>query len=120
MNVVVLGASDKPERYSYKAVKKLLECGHTVFPVNPAIAAIDGIPVFKQLSDLSEAVHTVTVYLAPERSTPLAAAILKLTPRWVIFNPGAENPALAAQLNAAGIEVLDACTLVMLNTSQFG
>ena len=28
MNVAVLGASNKPDRYSYKAVKKLSEKGH--------------------------------------------------------------------------------------------
>lgn len=38
MNVAVLGASNKPERYSYQAVKLLAEKGHLVFPVHPAIS----------------------------------------------------------------------------------
>jgi len=33
MNVVVLGASNKPDRYSCKAVKLLAEKGHRPFPV---------------------------------------------------------------------------------------
>jgi predicted CoA-binding protein len=119
MNAAVLGASNKPERYSYQAVKLLAEKGHTVFPVHPALAAIDGTPAFKQLGDIPVPIHTLTVYVGPERSATLAAAILAARPQRVIFNPGAENPALAQQLQAAGIQVENACTLVLLRTGQF-
>ena len=119
MNVAVLGASNKPERYSFQAVKLLAENGHAVFPVHPALATIDGAPVFKQLGDIPVSLHTLTVYVGPERSTALAAAILATRPQRVILNPGAENPALAQQLQAAGIDVWNACTLVLLRTGQF-
>lgn len=120
MNVAVLGASNKPERYSYQAVKLLAEKGHVVFPVHPVIAEIDSIPVFKRLADIPAPIHTVTVYLAPERSTPLADEILSIHSKRVIFNPGAENSELAQKFQAAGIEVMNACTLVLLKTNQFG
>jgi hypothetical protein len=42
-----------------------------------------------------------------------------LKPERIIFNPGAENPELEALADQAGIKVLEACTLVMLNTRQF-
>jgi len=119
MNVSVLGASQKRERYSYKAIKLLLETGHTVFPVHPLVAKIDDIPVFKGLREISAPIHTITVYLGPERSSFLADDILAISPQRVISNPGAENPELACRLQAAGIEVLDACTLVLLKTNQF-
>ena len=119
MNVAVLGASNRPERYSFQAVKLLAEKGHAVCPVHPALATIDGVPVFKQLGDIRVPLHTLTVYVGPERSTALAAAILAARPQRVIFNPGAENPALAQQLQAAGIQVENACTLVLLRTGQF-
>ena len=119
MNVVVLGASNKPARYSYQAVKLLAEKGHVVFPVHPTISEIDGIPVFKRLTDIPAPIHTITVYLAPERSTALADEILFVCPKRVIFNPGAENPSLAQRLQNKGVEVLNACTLVMLKTNQY-
>ena len=37
----------------------------------------------------------------------------------VIFNPGAENKELKRALERDGIEVEEACTLVLLNTGQF-
>ena len=48
-----------------------------------------------------------------------AINILNLKPRRVIFNPGSENYALVTKLKEAGIEVVQACTLVMLRTEQF-
>ncbi|MFA5343131.1 MAG: CoA-binding protein [Kiritimatiellia bacterium] len=103
MNAAVLGASNKRERYSYQAVKLLAEKSHAVFPVHPAISEIDGIPVFKRLADISVPIHTITVYLAPERSAALADEILAARSKRVIFNPGAENPELA-RLDAAFIK----------------
>jgi uncharacterized protein len=119
MKVAVLGASNKPERYSFQAVKLLSEKGHEVFPVHPLFTVVDGIPVFKQLADIPVPIHTVTVYLGPDRSSELATAILAVRPKRVIFNPGAENPALAQRLQAAGIAAENACTLVLLRTGQF-
>jgi Trk K+ transport system NAD-binding subunit len=37
----------------------------------------------------------------------------------IIFNPGAENPNLAKAASAAGIEVVEDCTLVMLQSGTF-
>ena len=119
MNVAVLGASRNPDRYSYKAVKKLQEKGHIPFPVHPCIKDIEGLPVFARLKDIPEAVDTITVYLSAIRSAEIADSILNSDARRVIFNPGAENPGLAAQLEAKGMEVVEACTLVLLSTEQF-
>lgn len=120
MNVAVLGASNKPDRYSNQAVRLLAEKGHTVFPVHPALAEIDGHLVFKRLSDIPVPLDTITMYVSPSRSADLAGEILGAAPRRVIFNPGTENPELEARLSEAGIEVPHACTLVLLRTEQFG
>jgi len=119
VNVAVLGASDNPERYSYKAVMRLKEGGYTVFPVNPKLKSIEGTPVFASMSDLPKPVDTVTLYVSPEISSKLAEAILAVQPRRIIFNPGSENPDLAAQAEARGIHTVSACTLVLLSTHQF-
>jgi uncharacterized protein len=119
MNVAILGASNKPERYSNQALRLLAENGHAVFPVHPALAEIDGHPVFQTLADIPEPLDTVTMYVSPAHSTGMAGALLAARPRRVIFNPGTENPELESQLSAAGIDVLHACTLVLLRTSRF-
>lgn len=120
MKVAVLGASPKPDRYANKAVRLLLEHGHEVIPVNPAYPEIEGLATVPDLDALADdAVDTVTVYMNPDRTRELGSVMARVAPRRVIFNPGTESPALADQLRAEGIEVVEACTLVMLNTGQF-
>ena len=119
MNTAVLGASDKPDRYSYKAIVMLRDTGHTPLPVHPRLAEIEGISVHKSLADVPEPIDTITVYLAARNSDAVADDILGSGARRVIFPPGAENPDLAQRLKAQGTEVLDACPLVMLRTGQF-
>ncbi len=120
MNVAVLGASNKPERYSHQAVVLLAHKGHAVYPIHPALADIEGRRVFPRLADVPVPLHTVSMYVSPTHSTQLAHDILAVRPARVVFNPGTENPDLEARLAAAGIQVVHACTLVLLRTGQFG
>jgi predicted CoA-binding protein len=117
--VAVLGASPKEDRYSFKAVQMLVEHGHQPIPVHPAGHTVNGIPGVKSLADITDSVDTLTMYVSSKISDNTLDAILKLGPRRVVFNPGAENPGLAGKLREAGIEVVEACTLVMLRTEQF-
>jgi predicted CoA-binding protein len=117
--VAVLGASPKPDRYAYKVLEMLHEYGHHTLPINPACDEILGEKCFPSLSDAPGPIDTVTLYLGANRSNPLIDEIVSAKPRRIIMNPGAENPALAAKAEEAGIEVVEGCTLVMLRTGQF-
>lgn len=117
--VVILGASNDPQRYAFQAQRLLKQMGHRVLPVNPRETTIDGDAAVPSLAAITEPVDTLTVYLRPALSTSLGAEIERLRPGRVIFNPGTENPALRAALDAAGIVTEEACTLVLLRTHQF-
>lgn len=119
MKVAVLGASPKEDRYANKVMLRLAEKGHEAIGINPALPGIPGFQVVKDLEDLPPDVHTLTMYVGPERSTPLGDAILAGGFQRVVFNPGTENPELEKRLSAAGVEVLQACSLVMLSTGQW-
>jgi predicted CoA-binding protein len=117
--VAILGASPKPDRYAYKAFQMLREYGHQPVPVNPAFEEILGEKCYPTIADAPKPIDTVTMYLGEARSNPLIEEIITAKPRRIIMNPGAENFALAAKAEAAGIEVVEGCTLVMLRTGQF-
>lgn len=119
MIVAVLGASDKADRYSYKAVAKLLENGHKVYPIHPALESVQGLSVIKNIAALPEQIDTLTLYVNAQVSSAQAEQIIAAKPRRIIFNPGAENPDLMARATAVGIDCEQACTLVMLATKQF-
>lgn len=117
--VVVLGASNNPERYSNKAVRMLREHGHAVVPVHPVATEIEGLPVVPRLDQVTGKVDTLTLYVSPDTLTPMQADIISLNPGRVIFNPGTENPQLMQELRQHGLKVVEACTLVLLRTGQF-
>jgi len=117
--VVIIGASDNPERYSHQAQLLLRQHGHEVVPVHPKLAVIEGVPVVADVRAISGPVDTVTLYVGPAISAGLKDDLVALKPRRVIFNPGTENTALQAALTSAGIECEQACTLVLLRTGQF-
>ena len=121
-NVVILGASDKEDRYSYKAMKLLEQFGHNPLLVHPRLSDIEGRSCFPDILSASKSVDkvdTLTLYVNPEISLKSADMIVNLAPGRVIFNPGTENPELAKILDNSGIRHEEACTLVLLNTNQY-
>ena len=119
MNVAVIGASDKPDRYSYQAVKLLQEKSHQVYPVHQRIKEIEGLAVFPSIKDVTAPIDTISMYVAADISSAIGSDILAKKPRRIIFNPGAENPELEKRASALGVKALNACTLVLLRTGQF-
>ncbi len=117
--VVMLGASDNPDRYSNKAFRILREKNHDVVPVNPSLDTLEGVRVAHSLSEAPRNPNVLTVYVNAIRSTELSSDILALAPRTVIFNPGAENSELDRRLREVGIKTLNACSVVLLTTGRF-
>ena len=117
--VVILGASDNPSRFAYKAKQMLEKFGHKTILVNPKISAIDGEEVLTSVSEIQQGVDTVVMYVGAKISDGLSEEILKLKPKRVVFNPGSENIELGNTLRHAGIEVIEDCTLVMLGSNRF-
>ena len=117
--VAVIGASEKPERYSNRALRMLLAHGFTPIPVSRSGSDMLGLKGYASLADVRDRIDTVTMYVSPDKQAPVIRDILAIRPRRVIFNPGAENPEAAALLARHGISVVEACTLVLLATGQF-
>lgn len=117
-NTLVFGASTKPRRYSYIAIERLVEAGYPVLAFGLRSGRVKGISIRTSLQDM-EAVHTLTLYMRPSRQSEFYGAIIEMQPERVIFNPGTENPEFYELLETAGIEVIVACTLVMLSMRTY-
>lgn len=118
MKVLVIGASNNPDRYAYKAIEMLLNYNHQPIPFSKKKAEVCGLAIENEWKSWDE-VHTITLYINPELQKSYYQDIITLNPKRVIFNPGTENPEFEALLSENGIEPLEACTLVMLSTGQF-
>jgi predicted CoA-binding protein len=115
---LVIGATEKRDRYANQAAHRLLQRGHAIELLGLRAGTIDGHPIRTGQPSLSD-IDTVTMYVSARNQSNLYDYIRQLKPRRVIFNPGAENPAFARQLRQDGIEPIDACTLVMLSVGTY-
>jgi predicted CoA-binding protein len=118
LNVLILGASDNPDRHSYQADRLLRECGHSAILVANRAREYEG----RQIADnfpLTGTIDVITLYINPAHQTNWKSAILAANPTKVIFNPGTENPDLQFHLSEKGIQWEEACTLVLLHSGQF-
>jgi len=115
---LVLGASENPERYSNKAMLKLQSKGHDVVAIGKKAGKVSGIEITTQQVKTDD-IETVTLYLNPLHQKPYYDYIVSLKPKRIVFNPGAENEELERIAAQQGINVLEACTLVLLSTGQY-
>lgn len=117
-NVLVIGASEKIDRYSNKAVRLLQSKGFQPLALGRRAGEINGIVIDAERKSYTD-LHTVTLYLNPKNQEDYYDYILGLAPKRVIFNPGTENSTFEQMLEEKGIETERACTLVLLNLGAF-
>ena len=115
---LVMGASLKPERYSNKAIKSLRKHGLETIAVGLREGQVEDVVITKA-GEMFTDIHTITVYVGADRLADSIDYLLSLKPKRIIFNPGAENPEFAKRAKEQGIEIVQACTLVMLATDQY-
>ncbi len=115
---LVIGASLKASRYSNMAIKKLRNYKIPTLAIGLRKGTVEDVTIETENLNF-ENVDTVTLYLNPKRQKEYYDYILALQPERVIFNPGTENPEFYEKLRKADIEVLPACTLVLLSTNQY-
>ena len=118
MKTLIIGASTNPDRYAHRAALKLLQHGHEIELLGLREGTVAGYPIQTGEPDLAD-IDTVTLYVGPTHSGQYLDYLKKIRPRRVIFNPGAENSGLAANLKTEGIEPIEACTLVMLSVGTY-
>jgi predicted CoA-binding protein len=117
---LVVGATDNPERYAYRAADLLQAKGIPMIPIGIKKGVVFG----EEILDLRQkpvlaGIHTITLYLGPSNQVEWMDYLIGLEPKRIIFNPGTENFDFFSKAKVSGIEALEACTLVMLTTGQF-
>ena len=115
---VVIGASDNPARYSFRAVNMLQSHGHEVVPVGIRQGQVAGLAIHTD-RPAEAGVDTVTLYVGPQNQPAWYDYILDLKPKRLIFNPGTENEELEQLAQARGIRTEEACTLVLLSIGNY-
>jgi predicted CoA-binding protein len=114
--IAVLGIHTAPEKPAFYVPEYLHAEGYRILGVNPQLAGevLFSHPVHATLAELTEPVDLVDVFRRAEAIPGHVDDILAMRPlpKVVWFQLGIRNAAAAAQLEAAGITVIqDRCTL---------
>ncbi len=115
---LVLGASDNPSRYSYLAIQRLRKYDYPVVAIGRKNTQVGDVPIGTDRKAFDN-IDTVTFYLNPLHQKEYYDYILSLKPKRLIFNPGAENTELEELAKQNNIQIIEACTLVLLSTGQY-
>ena len=114
--IAVLGASDKPARPSHEIYSYLVSTGdYQVYPVNPTITEIDGVPTYPGLADLPVVPDMVDVFRRFDELPSVLADTLALEqrPKTLWLQQGLWHEQVGRDAEAAGMHVvMDLCLMV--------
>ena len=111
-SVAVIGASQDRAKYGNRAVRAYLRQGWTVYPVNPNVREVEGLPAYARIGDIPGAVDRASLYVPPAVGVTLLPEIRGKGVRELFVNPGAESDALVAEAERLGLEPVLACSIV--------
>ncbi len=117
-SVAIVGASADRSKYSNKAIHSYLEQGWTVYPVNPNLDEVEGLPCYKSIEDVPEPIDRISVYVPPSVGKQILPQIAKKKHSELYINPGAEDEELMELAQKLGLNPIYACSILALRKKE--
>jgi len=88
---VVAGSFSNESKYAYKILRRLMQKGCVVYPVNPAIKTIDGIKCYMSIKDIPFMVDVASLVTPPLLTEKIVKECKEAGINRIWLQPGAEN-----------------------------
>lgn len=113
--IALVGASDRPDRPSYRVMAMLQDHGYRVIPVNPQITGehLHGEFVFRELAQIGEPIDIVDIFRRPIAAGEAVDEAIAVGAKAVWMQLGVINDEAAARAEVAGLMVvMDRCPAI--------
>ena len=113
--IAMVGASDRPDRPSYRVMATLQQHGYRVIPVNPQITGehIHGEFVFRDLHQLGDPIDIVDIFRRSDAVGEVVDQAIAVGAKAVWMQLGVIDQLAAARAEAAGLQVvMDRCPAI--------
>ena len=113
--IALVGASDRPDRPSYRVMKFLQDHGYRVIPVNSQITGehVHGEYVWRELAQIGEPIDMVDIFRRPLAAGEAVDEAIAAGAKAVWMQLGVINEEAAARAEAAGLKaVMDRCPAI--------
>lgn len=114
-NLAVLGVNADYDSFANKIVRKIRELNKTAFPVNPKYDELFGETLYKSLDDITSPVDVVVFVVNPKIGLYYLDAIVKKGVKTIWLQPGTISEELLDRAKVLGLNVVEACVLVVGN-----
>ncbi|WP_395840416.1 CoA-binding protein [Edwardsiella tarda] len=111
-HIALVGASDKPERASYRVMAYLLAQGYRVTPISPKLAGqtLLGQRVYATLEEVTQPIDMVDVFRNADAAYGIAQQAIAVGASVLWLQLGVINPEASALAQVAGLQVvMDRC-----------
>ncbi len=89
--------------------------GWDVFPINPSLNEVEGIPAYASLQDVpADQIDRVSFYVPPSVGLQLINEVAQKPVGEIWLNPGSESPDLVARAKRLGLKVIQACSIMAI------
>jgi len=115
MNIVIVWASNNPNKFWYKIISNLLSKWINIIPINPKETVIQGLKVYKDINEITQKFNIVNFVLKPK----IVLNILKenkllLKSKILWFQPWSSNLEIKDFLEKNNFKkiILDSCIMI--------
>ena len=115
--VAVVGASNDRRKFGNKALRAFRAEGHTVIPINPHEAQVEGLRAYPSVLDVPGPIDMATVYVQPDIAMRLLSEFERKQIGEIWINPGAESDEVMAEARRRKLNMIYACSIVGVGRS---
>lgn len=109
----VIGATDNPEKYGNQVIKNLKKRGYEVYPVNPRLKEVEGLPCYASLAEIPVRADVIDFVVPPGVTEEILKQCKELGFKRIWLQPGSESEAAIAFCNENNMKVVHSVCVMM-------